>query len=71
MSEAEFVAFSNSKPLRKEFMLAMGRKGFSDAEMKAALDRLGRTLDRMERRDRQERRALARRARAPASPTSA
>ena len=25
-------------------MLAMGRKGFSDAEMKAALDRLRRTL---------------------------
>jgi glutathione S-transferase len=48
MSEAEFVAFAESKPLRKEFMLTMGRKGFSDAEIKAALDRLGRTLDRME-----------------------
>ena len=48
MSEAEFVAFAESKPLRKEFMLAMGRKGFSDAEMKAALDRLARTLERMD-----------------------
>jgi hypothetical protein len=28
MSEDEFVAFAESKPLRKEFMLAMGRKGF-------------------------------------------
>ena len=48
MSEQEFVAFAQSKPLRKEFMLAMGRKGFSDAEMQAALDRLGRTLTRMD-----------------------
>jgi glutathione S-transferase len=48
MSEQDFVAFAESKPLRKEFMLAMGRKGFSDAEMQAALDRLGRTLARMD-----------------------
>jgi glutathione S-transferase len=48
MSEQEFLAFAESKPLRKEFMLAMGRKGFSDAEMKAALDRLARTLTRMD-----------------------
>jgi glutathione S-transferase len=48
MTEDEFLAFAESKPLRKEFMLAMGRKGFSDAEMKAALDRLGRTLERMD-----------------------
>jgi glutathione S-transferase len=48
MSEPEFLAFAESKPLRKEFMLAMGRKGFSDAEMQAALDRLGRTLARMD-----------------------
>ena len=47
MSEQEFVAFAESKPLRKEFMLTMGRKGFSESEMKAALDRLARTLDRM------------------------
>jgi glutathione S-transferase len=48
MSEQEFVAFAHAKPLRKEFMLAMGRTGFSKAEMDAALDRLGRTLARME-----------------------
>ncbi len=48
MSEAEFVAFAESKPLRKEFMLAMGRKGFPAAEMQAALDRLARTLTRMD-----------------------
>ena len=48
MSEEEFVAFAESKPLRKEFMLAMGRKGFPEPEMKAALDRLARTLDRMD-----------------------
>src|SRR5580704_8514172 len=40
MSEEEFVAFAQSKPLRKEFMLAMGRTGFSKHEMDAALDRL-------------------------------
>src|SRR5262245_12050560 len=48
MSEEEFAAFAESKPLRKEFMLAMGRKGFPDSEMQKALDRLRRTLDRME-----------------------
>jgi glutathione S-transferase len=48
MSEEEFVAFAESKPLRKEFMLAMGRKGFSEAEMNAALDRLRRTYARMD-----------------------
>jgi glutathione S-transferase len=48
MSEPEFVAFAESKPLRKEFMLAMGRKGFSDADMQSALDRLARTLTRMD-----------------------
>jgi glutathione S-transferase len=48
MSEQEFVAFAESKPLRKDFMLAMGRKGFPDKEMNAALDRLARTLERME-----------------------
>src|SRR5690349_9838928 len=48
MSDQEFVAFAESKPLRKEFMLAMGRKGFPDSEMKAALDRLRRTYERMD-----------------------
>ena len=48
MSEEEFLAFAESKPLRKEFMLAMGRKGFPEKEMKAALDRMNRTYERME-----------------------
>jgi glutathione S-transferase len=48
MSEDEFLAFAESKPLRKEFMLTMGRKGFPEKEMNAALDRLARTLVRME-----------------------
>ena len=47
MSEEEFVAFANAKPLRREFMLAMGRNGFPKTEMDAALGRLGRTLERM------------------------
>ena len=48
MSEEEFLAFAESKPLRKEFMLAMGRKGFPEKEMNAALDRLRRTYERMD-----------------------
>ena len=48
MSEDEFVAFAESKPLRKEFMLAMGRKGFPEKEMNAALDWMQRTYERME-----------------------
>jgi glutathione S-transferase len=48
MSEQEFVAFAESKPLRREFMLTMGRNGFSEKEMNSALDRLARTLVRME-----------------------
>jgi glutathione S-transferase len=48
MSGDEFMAFAQSKPLRKEFMLAMGRQGFPPAEMQAALDRLRRTLARMD-----------------------
>jgi glutathione S-transferase len=48
MTEEEFVAFAESKPLRKEFMLAMGRKGFPESEMNAALERMRRTYERME-----------------------
>jgi glutathione S-transferase len=48
MSEEEFLAFAESKPLRREFMLAMGRKGFSEREMNGALERLARTLTRMD-----------------------
>jgi glutathione S-transferase len=49
MSEEEFLAFAESKPLRKEFMLAMGRKGFPEKEMNASLDRMRRTYERMDR----------------------
>lgn len=48
MSEAEFVAFAESKPLRKEFMLAMGRTGFPRKEMDGALSRLRRSYERMD-----------------------
>lgn len=48
MSEPEFIAFAESKPLRREFMLAMGRKGFPQAEMDAALGRLRRNYLRMD-----------------------
>lgn len=48
MSEQEFVAFAESKPLRKEFMLAMGRTGFPQKDMDAALARLRRTYERMD-----------------------
>ncbi|MBY0271757.1 MAG: glutathione S-transferase family protein [Burkholderiales bacterium] len=47
MSEEEFIALANSKPLRKEFLLSMGRTGFPKAEMDAALDRLNRAVLRM------------------------
>jgi glutathione S-transferase len=48
MSEEEFQTFAESKPLRKEFMLAMGRKGFPQQEMDAALARLRRAYERMD-----------------------
>ncbi len=48
MTEEEFLAFAESKPLRKEFMLAMGRKGFPQKDMDAALARLRRTYERMD-----------------------
>jgi glutathione S-transferase len=48
MSEDEFLAFAESKPLRKEFMLAMGRKGFPEKDMDAAMQRLRRTYERMD-----------------------
>jgi glutathione S-transferase len=48
MSEDEFAAFAESKPLRKEFMMAMGRKGFPQKEMDGALGRLRRSYERMD-----------------------
>lgn len=48
MSEEEFQAFAESKPLRKEFMLSMGRKGFPQKDMDSAMARLRRTYERMD-----------------------
>ena len=48
MSEEDFIALANSKPLRKEFLLAMGRTGFPQKEMDGALDRLQRAVTRMD-----------------------
>lgn len=48
MSEAEFVALAESKPLRKEFLLKMGRTGFPKEEMDVSLDRLRRGIARMD-----------------------
>jgi glutathione S-transferase len=48
MSEDDFQAFAESKPLRKEFMLQMGRTGFPQKDMDAALGRLRRTYERMD-----------------------
>ncbi len=48
MSEEAFLALANSKPLRKEFLLSMGRTGFPKSEMDGALDRLARAVERMD-----------------------
>jgi glutathione S-transferase len=48
MSREDFVAFAESKPLRREFMLAMGQTGFPKEEMDAALARLRRAYERMD-----------------------
>jgi len=48
MSEETFIAFAESKPLRKEFMLAMGRTGFPQKDMDAAMARLRRSYERMD-----------------------
>jgi glutathione S-transferase len=47
MTEDEFLALANSKPLRKEFLLTMGRTGFPQKEMDQALDKLTRAVSRM------------------------
>jgi glutathione S-transferase len=48
MSREAFVAMAESKPLRREFMMAMGQTGFPQSEMDAALARLRRTYERMD-----------------------
>jgi glutathione S-transferase len=49
MSEEAFQALADSKPLRREFLLKMGRTGFPEAEMDEAIRRLARTVERMDR----------------------
>src|ERR1700686_3462342 len=48
MTEEEFQAFAEAKPLRKEFMLTMDRKGFPPKEMDAAMQRLRRSYERID-----------------------
>jgi glutathione S-transferase len=48
MSEDTFKDFAESKPLRREFMLAMGRTGFPQKDMDEAMARLRRTYERMD-----------------------
>jgi glutathione S-transferase len=48
MTDEEFIAFGESKPLRKDFFLKMGRSGYSDEEMRQAEGRLQMTIDRMQ-----------------------
>ncbi len=47
MSEDEFQALCDSKPLRREFLMRMGRTGFPKADMDEAMGRLRRGLERM------------------------
>ncbi len=49
MSREDFVAMAELKPLRKEFMMTMGQTGFPQSEMDAALARLRRTYERMDK----------------------
>jgi glutathione S-transferase len=48
MSREAFVTMAESKPLRREFMMAMGQAGFPQKEMDSALARLRRTYERMD-----------------------
>jgi glutathione S-transferase len=48
MSEEAFRALADAKPLRREFLLKMGRTGFSEADTNEALDRLRRAVQRMD-----------------------
>lgn len=47
MTEADFDALCDAKPLRREFLRRMGRTGFPQADMDEALGRLGRGVARM------------------------
>lgn len=47
-SDSDFEDYAAKLPLRKDFYLKMGRTGFAQAEVDAALARLRQTLQRME-----------------------
>lgn len=47
MTEEEFQALCDSKPLRREFLMRMGRTGFPEGDMNEALGRLRRGVERM------------------------
>ena len=47
MTEEEFLAVCEAKPLRREFLMKMGRTGFPRKEMDEATARLQRGVDRM------------------------
>lgn len=47
MSEKEFQDLCDSKPLRREFLMRMGRSGFPEADMSEAIGRLRRGVARM------------------------
>lgn len=47
MTEEEFLAVCEAKPLRREFLMKMGRTGFPKSEMDEATGRLRRGVDRM------------------------
>ena len=47
MSEMEFQELCDSKPLRREFLMKMGRTGFPEKDMDEAIGRLKRGIERM------------------------
>ena len=47
MSDEDFQALCDSKPLRREFLMRMGKTGFSKADMDEAMGRLRRGIERM------------------------
>jgi glutathione S-transferase len=47
MTAEEFQALCDSKPLRREFLMRMGRTGFPKADMDEAMGRLKRGVERM------------------------
>ena len=48
MSEEEYEAFVEKNPIRNDFFRRLGKSGFSDAEYDEAIERLNRTIARME-----------------------